>query len=70
MSANRRLLPLKESLSRVGNPSRSTFYEGIAKGRFPKPVRIGPKAVRWLEDELDASVAAMIEARDNKAGKS
>jgi prophage regulatory protein len=61
---NRRLLKLKDSLPKVGNPSRSTFYEGIATGRFPKPVRIGPGAVRWLEDELEDSVRAMIAARD------
>src|SRR5262245_48398820 len=26
----------------------STLYRGIAEGRYPKPVRIGPNTSRWL----------------------
>ena len=39
--------------------SRSTIYEQIQAGTFPKPIRLGPKAVGWLESE----VLAWIEAR-------
>ncbi|MEH2504980.1 putative DNA-binding transcriptional regulator AlpA [Bradyrhizobium sp. AZCC 1578] len=49
--------------------SRSTFYEGIAEGRFPKPVRIGPHAVRWVEDELEQCKRAMLEVRDQAPPK-
>lgn len=32
----------------------STLYDKVAKGCFPKPIKIGPGAVGWLEDEIDA----------------
>ena len=34
--------------------SRSTLYEMIANGRFPKPVRLGARAVGWRESEIAA----------------
>ncbi len=39
--------------------SRSTIYQHMQAGIFPKPIRLGPKAVGWLESE----VLAWIEAR-------
>ncbi|HXI58588.1 MAG TPA: AlpA family transcriptional regulator [Polyangia bacterium] len=33
---------------------RSSIYEYMAAGTFPKPVRIGPRAVGWLEPEIVA----------------
>jgi prophage regulatory protein len=35
-------------------------------GRFPKRVRIGPKTVGWLEDEIDAHTDALVAERDAK----
>jgi prophage regulatory protein len=32
----------------------STLYGWIAKGLFPRPVRMGPRAVGWAVDELEA----------------
>ena len=32
--------------------SRSTIYEGMEAGWFPRPIRIGPRAVRWYEQEI------------------
>jgi predicted DNA-binding transcriptional regulator AlpA len=60
------LLDLKAARAVVGNPSRSTFYEGVAEGRFPQPVRIGPQAVRWAKHELEDCVRAMLEARPKR----
>jgi prophage regulatory protein len=34
--------------------SRSTLYRLIADKRFPRPVRLGPRAVAWLRSEVDA----------------
>jgi len=42
--------------------SRSTIYERIADGQFPKPISLGARAVGWLESELDSWVQARIEA--------
>lgn len=32
--------------------SRSTLYAMIAEGTFPKPIRIGKRAVGWTESSL------------------
>ena len=42
--------------------SRSTIYLLASKGEFPKPVSIGPRAVAWVESEVDASAKAKIGA--------
>ena len=34
--------------------SRSTLYSMIAEGTFPKPIRIGKRAVGWTESSLTA----------------
>jgi prophage regulatory protein len=37
---------------------RSTIYEWIKDGRFPAPVRLGPKAVGFRADDIHAWIAA------------
>ena len=32
--------------------SRSTLYQYIKDGFFPKPVPLGPRAVGWLESDV------------------
>jgi prophage regulatory protein len=53
------LLRLEEFLPRLGI-CRATLYLHISKGTFPKPIAIGPRAVGWLEHEIDAWLAAKI----------
>lgn len=43
--------------SRTGK-SRSAIYRDIAEGRFPRPVKIGQRAVGWREDEIDQWAAS------------
>jgi prophage regulatory protein len=33
--------------------SRSSIYCAVAEKRFPQPVRLGARAVGWLESEVD-----------------
>ncbi len=47
-----RILRRKEVERRIGL-SRSSIYESIALGLFPKPVRIGRRAVGWPEDVIN-----------------
>jgi prophage regulatory protein len=42
--------------------SRSTIYLRIAQGTFPKPVRLGGRAVGWLEAEIQQWLQRRIEA--------
>lgn len=47
----RRIIRLREVESVTGK-KRSAIYEAVAKGTFPAPVPLGPRAVGWLEDEI------------------
>ena len=51
MQTTFRLLPRREVESMTGL-SRTSIYRLMSLGRFPEPVRVGPKAVRWDEQEL------------------
>ena len=44
--------------------SRSTIYQHMQAGVFPRPVRLGPKAVGWLESEVLAWIEARVTERD------
>jgi prophage regulatory protein len=44
--------------------SRSTLYEMMDKGTFPRPIKLGAKAVGWPSAEIDAWLAARIAERD------
>ena len=58
-----RILRRPQVLERTGD-SRSTLYAKMAAGIFPRPVRIGPRAVGWVESEIDEYVMALIAERD------
>ncbi len=45
--------------------SRSTIYLFMDEGLFPKPISLGPRAVGWLENEINEWLAARIEIRNN-----
>ncbi|MCS5711465.1 AlpA family phage regulatory protein [Candidatus Berkiella aquae] len=34
--------------------SRSTIYMRIAENRFPKPIKLGERAIAWLESDVNA----------------
>ena len=59
----KRIVRLPEAEAKTGY-KHSTIYRRIAEGTFPKPVRLGAKAVGWLEDELDESIANRVAERD------
>lgn len=61
MSAkHQKLLRLSEVRDRVPY-SRSTIYQLIAQGKFPKPISIGERAVAWLESEIDEWIEGRIQ---------
>lgn len=39
--------------------SRSTIYAMMANGAFPKPVRLGKRAVGWREADVTAWLAGL-----------
>ena len=60
------LVPETEALQIIGGSkpiSKHSLYRGIAAGRFPRGVRVGPNTVRYLRSELEAVVKNAIAAR-------
>jgi predicted DNA-binding transcriptional regulator AlpA len=59
---SKRLLPLAEVLRRIPL-SRSYWYECIASGEAPAPVKIGKRSL-WLESEIGQWVDGLAARRD------
>jgi prophage regulatory protein len=36
--------------------SKSTWWAGIKDGRFPKPVKLGPRITAWRVDDIRALI--------------
>ncbi len=58
-----RLIKLKEVIQKT-SLGRSTIYEFMTKGTFPKQVSLGAKSVAWLESEVDDWIMDRIGERD------
>jgi len=43
-----------QAVIRVTGLSRSTLYRLIADEQFPRPVRLGPRAVAWRRTDVEA----------------
>jgi prophage regulatory protein len=43
-----------QAVIRVTGLSRSTLYRLIADEAFPRPVRLGPRAVAWRRSDIEA----------------
>ena len=56
-----KILRLPEVEARTGK-SRSSIYKCVADGTFPKQIKLGPRAVGWVEAEIEAHNQACIEA--------
>ena len=61
ISANQRLLSKREVTQKTSVPS-SSLYAGMAKGLFPKSIKISDNRVAWLESEIDAWIAERVES--------
>ena len=55
------ILRLPTLKTRVGL-SRSTIYQGVADGSFPRPISLGARAVGWLESDIDEWISRKIAA--------
>ena len=51
----KRLLRIKEVLVSL-SISRSSFLDGCRTGRFPQPLKIGPRTTVWKSEEIDAFI--------------
>lgn len=56
---SKRFLRLNQILGTKANPgpipvSKSSWWAGVKSGRFPKPIKLGPRTTVWLETDIDA----------------
>lgn len=58
------ILRLPQVKTRTGL-SRSTVYLKLSQGNFPKPVPLGPRAIGWLESEIDEWIERRIAERSS-----
>ena len=61
-----RIIRLQQVCSRTGL-SRSTIYEHISRGRFPKQISLGPKSVGWLEHDIELWIGERVFASRSAA---
>jgi prophage regulatory protein len=45
--------------------SKSTIYQWVADGKFPAPIRLGPRSVGWRQSDVDAWLESRQSARNN-----
>ena len=62
------LLTRREVERRVGLKT-TAIYKLMAEGKFPRPVRIGSKAVRWRTSHINMWIAGLPAADTGMAGR-
>ncbi len=66
----RRLIDVETLCAKVGGTrkiNKATAYRWIAQGWLPRPIKIGPRLVRWVESEVDDAIRQRAEDRDRTA---
>lgn len=48
----------RPQVQQVVGLSRSTIYAKVAEGSFPRPIKLGKRAVGWRESDIDAWLAS------------
>lgn len=61
-----KLIRIKDVMERTGL-ARSTIYKYISLGQFPQPIKLGTRAVAWVESEIDTWIHDSIKRRDEDA---
>ena len=44
--------------------SKTSLWRLVKSGRFPKPLKFGPRATRWRLDEVNAAIAQLSAERE------
>lgn len=53
----------RPDVERLVGLSKPSLYRQINAGTFPRPVKLGPRAVGWFEHEIEAWLASLERAR-------
>jgi prophage regulatory protein len=57
----------RDEVERRTGYKHTTIYKKMADGEFPQSIRLGARAVGWVESEVEAWLKAKINARDGVA---
>lgn len=57
------VLRLNEVIAKTGR-SRASIYADIERGLFPAPIKLGPRAIGFVADEIDGWIGERIAKRD------
>ena len=63
MRLNSKFLRLPQVIDRTGY-RKTAIYERFQQGDFPRPVKLGPRAVGWLDSEVEEWMRSRLKARD------
>ena len=63
------ILRRKQVEARTGL-ARSTIYDHIKAGIFPRPIPLGPRAVGWLESDVSNWIAERVQLARTNANRS
>lgn len=62
------ILRRKQVEARTGL-ARSTIYQHIKVGTFPRPIPLGPRAVGWLESDVSNWIAERVQMSRDSANR-
>jgi prophage regulatory protein len=48
--------------------SRSAWYHGIAAGKYPQPIRLGPRTVAWRSSDIQILIERLATAGGESDG--
>jgi len=57
----------RQQVEKITGLSRSSIYQKVLEGTFPKAIRLGTRSVGWLEHEVYSWLQERIDERDNGA---
>ena len=60
-----RIMRLKEVIEKTGL-AKSTVYNLISQGKFPKQIDLGARSVGWVDTEIEEWLLSKIELRDSE----
>lgn len=67
MTERKRFIRLPEVLEKTGL-SKSWIYRLIGRDEFPSPIKLGGRAIGFIESEVDEWIDQVIFLSSNKAG--
>ncbi|QQG36717.1 MAG: AlpA family transcriptional regulator [Micavibrio aeruginosavorus] len=62
MESHNTILRLPQVITKTGI-SRSSIYDWMQKGTFPKAIKLGCRSVGWIEQEIDDWIAKHMKNR-------